>query len=126
MTATTQAISKKVATNIRAYVDNDFNYFDVQRQTNPDFVIKLSAIEKEGVSKFEVIQILDDGGKGNIQNGVLSLEQAEFLFNNHKELQKINSDYAAKRTKNLALENLSVTSLPSQTFEKWLKKTPTL
>lgn len=37
------------------------------------------------------------------------------------ELQKVNSDYAAKRTKNLALEQLSVTALPENTFEKWLK-----
>ncbi len=38
-----------------------------------------------------------------------------------QELQKINSDYAAKRTRNLALENLSVTTLPPHTFERWLK-----
>lgn len=38
-----------------------------------------------------------------------------------QELQKINSDYAAKRTRNLALENLSVTALPSNTFDRWLK-----
>lgn len=39
-----------------------------------------------------------------------------------QELQKINSDYAAKRTRNLALENLSVTALPANTFDRWLKK----
>lgn len=88
MTETTQSISKKMAMNIRAYVDNNFNYFGVQKQMNPDFMIKLSDIEKEGISKFEVIQLLDKGGKGEIKNGVLSNDQAEFIFTNHEKLQK--------------------------------------
>lgn len=36
------------------------------------------------------------------------------------EIQKINSDYKAKRSFDLALENLNVTSLPKGTFHQWL------
>jgi len=37
-----------------------------------------------------------------------------------KNLQKVNSDYAAKRFKDLALKNLSILLLPSGTIHKWL------
>ncbi len=39
-----------------------------------------------------------------------------------KELQKLNSDYEAKRFKNLALEPLHIISLPKGTFLKWLQR----
>ncbi|MDX1408428.1 MAG: GH3 auxin-responsive promoter family protein, partial [Saprospiraceae bacterium] len=35
-------------------------------------------------------------------------------------LQKLNSDYEAKRSADLALERLDMKILPSGTFEKWL------
>lgn len=69
---------------------------------------------------------LGDGERGRhdwlieFQRSPLSLEEFERVLDT--ELQKVNSDYAAKRTKNIALENLSVTILPSGTFEMWLKK----
>jgi len=37
-------------------------------------------------------------------------------------LQSVNSDYEAKRYKSMALENLTVDSLPSNTFYKWMEK----
>ena len=38
-----------------------------------------------------------------------------------KELQAANSDYEAKRYKNMALENLTVDILPRQSFYKWME-----
>jgi hypothetical protein len=38
-----------------------------------------------------------------------------------KNLQKINSDYEAKRYKNMALDCLTIRHLPSGTFHNWLK-----
>ncbi len=71
-------------------------------------------------------RFLDDGKKGRhdwlIEFHRPPMDMNEFSSVLDEELQKINSDYAAKRTKNLALENLSVTALPKNTFEKWLKK----
>lgn len=37
------------------------------------------------------------------------------------QLQALNSDYAAKRSGNLALSNLKIEALPSGTFEKWMR-----
>jgi len=39
-----------------------------------------------------------------------------------KELQKINSDYEAKRSKNIMLKNLIVQDMPEGTFYYWMKK----
>ncbi len=38
-----------------------------------------------------------------------------------KNLQDINSDYAAKRYRNMALKSLTLRDLPRNTFDKWLK-----
>lgn len=38
------------------------------------------------------------------------------------ELKKINSDYAAKRSSDIAMENLKITSLPEGTYDAWLRK----
>jgi len=38
-----------------------------------------------------------------------------------QEVQNLNSDYMAKRYKDLALEQLKITSLPPGTFHRWLK-----
>ncbi len=38
-----------------------------------------------------------------------------------QELQKINSDYAAKRYRDIALNSLSVRSLPKGTFAQWMR-----
>lgn len=37
-------------------------------------------------------------------------------------IQSLNSDYQAKRANNLAMGNLIVTSLPSGTFQKWMRQ----
>lgn len=68
-----------------------------------------------------------DGGKKGRHDWLIEFHRPpenmeEFAATLDKELQNVNSDYAAKRTKNIALENLSVTVLPRNTFEKWLKK----
>ncbi|MFA9388234.1 MAG: GH3 auxin-responsive promoter family protein [Prolixibacteraceae bacterium] len=39
-----------------------------------------------------------------------------------KELQSLNSDYEAKRYKNMALTHLEVVNAPKDTFYKWMKK----
>ena len=39
-----------------------------------------------------------------------------------KNLQKLNSDYKAKRHRSLALTNLKVESLPANTFIRWMEK----
>ncbi len=39
-----------------------------------------------------------------------------------KELQNINSDYEAKRTKDIMLKNLIVRNMPEGTFYNWMKK----
>jgi hypothetical protein len=38
-----------------------------------------------------------------------------------ENLRKINSDYDAKRSKDIALKNLSLTAVPRGTFENWLR-----
>lgn len=38
-----------------------------------------------------------------------------------QEVQKTNEDYVAKRSNNLVLENLKITSLPRGTFHRWLE-----
>lgn len=38
-----------------------------------------------------------------------------------QEIQELNTDYMAKRYKDLALEQLKITSLPPGTFHRWLK-----
>ena len=38
-----------------------------------------------------------------------------------QELKKINSDYEAKRYKNMALEQLKLHAVPTNTFHNWLK-----
>jgi hypothetical protein len=37
-------------------------------------------------------------------------------------LQKLNSDYQAKRHKNMALENLQIETVPKDTFIRWMEK----
>lgn len=46
------------------------------------------------------------------------------LFEKHLDyyLQELNSDYQAKRTNNLVMENLLVTSLPKGTFQSWMRR----
>lgn len=68
-----------------------------------------------------------DGGEKGRHDWLVEFQRSPECLNTFagildQELQKVNSDYAAKRIKNIALEILSVTSLPQHTFDKWLKK----
>src|SRR5699024_4552361 len=45
----------------------------------------------------------------------------EFTCILDQELQNLNSDYAAKRTQDLALERLNIRVVCNGTFERWLK-----
>ncbi|WP_236979568.1 GH3 auxin-responsive promoter family protein [Membranihabitans maritimus] len=68
---------------------------------------------------------LDDNQKGQ-HEWLIEFEKEpenlkQFEIELDRELQQLNSDYEAKRAKNLALELLSVKSLPKGTFEGWLK-----
>jgi hypothetical protein len=45
----------------------------------------------------------------------------DFAQSLDRHLQEINSDYEAKRFQDLALECLTISSLPENTFEKWLR-----
>jgi len=49
------------------------------------------------------------------------IDLANFERNLDLEIQKENSDYKAKRSYNLVLENLKITSLPRGTFHQWLE-----
>ncbi len=44
-----------------------------------------------------------------------------FAENLDRRLQELNSDYAAKRFKGLALENLSITKVPTGVFDEWFR-----
>ncbi len=50
------------------------------------------------------------------------LDIEKFAEKLDKNLQNINSDYEAKRYKNMALNNLTIQELPSGTFHNWMKK----
>ena len=45
-----------------------------------------------------------------------------FITRLDEELQKLNSDYEAKRYKNLTLERLKLIDAPQKTFYEWMKK----
>lgn len=46
----------------------------------------------------------------------------QFTTKLDSELQSLNSDYEAKRYKNMVLDNMKVTRLPPQSFYNWLKQ----
>lgn len=68
---------------------------------------------------------LDSHNKGSHQ-WLIEFEKApadlsQFATILDQEIQQLNSDYKAKRSYDLALENLKITSLPKGTFHNWLK-----
>jgi len=88
-----------------------------------------NASQKSGVSvaNYTVAPFyLDTGGVGGhewfieFKTPPDSLSQFEKLLD--EELRKLNSDYDAKRFKNLAMTNLKIKSLQSGTFYHWMKK----
>lgn len=95
---------------------------------NTDMAISRTTLKtKSEIKDYTVApKYLNDGQNGRhdwlieFQRPPADLEEFSKLLD--QELQSINSDYAAKRTLNLALENLSVTVLPPNTFDHWLKQ----
>ncbi len=80
------------------------------------------------VAEYTVAPIyLDSQGGRGAHEWLIEFEQpppkletfAELL---DKNLQHINSDYEAKRSKDIALERLHIRVLPKGSFEKWMKK----
>lgn len=68
----------------------------------------------------------NEGGKGRHQ-WLIEFEQAPADMGVFEErldtnLQSLNSDYEAKRYKGMALDNLSIDSLPPETFYRWMDK----
>lgn len=68
---------------------------------------------------------LKDGQRGRhdwlIEFRIPPRSLQEFAHILDQELQNINSDYAAKRTDDLALQQLHIEILPDGTFDRWLK-----
>lgn len=67
----------------------------------------------------------DAKGKGG-HEWIIEFDEApdnisEFEASLDKHLQEVNSDYAAKRYKNMALEQLKINKVPEGTFNGWLK-----
>lgn len=64
-------------------------------------------------------------GKGGhewlIEFEKLPIDLDQFITTLDNNLQKVNSDYEAKRYRNIALERLRLRPLPSGTFQNWLR-----
>jgi len=78
------------------------------------------------VNDYTVAPIFLDGtGKGGhqwlIEFEVEPTNLEAFAKTLDDELKKINSDYEAKRHKDIALQNLTLTNIPNGTFKAWLK-----
>lgn len=78
------------------------------------------------VNDYSVAPIFFEGaGKGGhewlIEFEKVPVVYADFANSLDKNLQKINSDYEAKRYKNMALEQLRLHAVPTNTFNDWLK-----
>ncbi len=77
------------------------------------------------IADYTVAPIFMEQGKGGHEWAV-EFEQrpkdlAQFAQVLDESLQAINSDYAAKRYKNMALQSLVLQAVPSGTFGRWLK-----
>ncbi len=95
--------------------------------SNTDKALELTCNEIEAiVSEYTVAPIFFEGsGKGGhewlIEFDKPPMDIAAFNQLLDKNLQKINSDYEAKRYKDMALEQLLLRSLPKGTFLGWMK-----
>lgn len=72
------------------------------------------------------VYMSSEGGKGG-HEWLLEFDQAPqnleaFTETLDLELQKLNSDYQAKRYQNIALGRLKLRALPTDTFNRWLKE----
>ena len=78
------------------------------------------------VTEYTVAPVyFQDGGKGGHQ-WLIEFERPPadlslFVDRLDANLQKINSDYEAKRYKNMALKRLTVQAVPAGTFHRWLR-----
>src|SRR5690606_3541027 len=95
--------------------------------SNTDKAIAEACLEMEAiVSEYTVAPVyLGDSQKGGHEWLIEFEKEPRDLkaFNTllDRKLQKINSDYEAKRYKNMALEQLRMRSLPKGTFLNWLR-----
>lgn len=67
-----------------------------------------------------------DGGSKGAHEWIIEFDQrpadlAAFSYSLDKALQQVNSDYEAKRTKDIALEQLTIREIPKGTFYNWMK-----
>lgn len=67
-----------------------------------------------------------DGGAKGAHEWVIEFDKppvdlAGFSRSLDRALQQVNSDYEAKRTKDIALEQLTIREIPKGTFYKWMK-----
>lgn len=77
------------------------------------------------VAEYSIAPIFMNANKGG-HEWVIEFEQApidlhQFALALDKNLQNINSDYAAKRYKDMALASLKIQQVPTGTFHQWLK-----
>lgn len=84
-------MSQAVAKNLTAYIKHDFSYISVLQDLSPDTHITIEMIEELGVNKFEAIAMLDKAGIANIENSILTAEQATHLFTHHAKLAEVNT-----------------------------------
>ena len=95
--------------------------------SNTDKAIAEACQEMDAIiSEYTVAPIyIHNSGKGGHEWLIEFEKEPEDLeaFNSllDKKLQKINSDYEAKRYKNMALEQLQMRALPKGTFLNWLR-----
>jgi hypothetical protein len=95
--------------------------------SNTDTAIKLVADKNQCVvSEYTVApQWISQNSKGRhdwlIEFEIAPTNLAKFQKELDEQLQMLNSDYEAKRFKNLALEPLNINVLPKGTFLKWLQ-----
>ena len=78
------------------------------------------------VNEYTVAPVYFQGGSKGGHQWLIEFEKLPKdmqLFNEllDKNLQQINSDYEAKRTKNMAMEQLQLNVLPKNTFMNWMK-----
>jgi hypothetical protein len=77
------------------------------------------------IDAYTVAPEVFENGKGKHQWLIAWRQEPENLEIFEKELdtliQKINADYAAKRTDNLVLENLKINTILKSNFLKWLE-----
>lgn len=73
---------------------------------------------------------LAHGSKGGhewlVEFESLPISEAQFAQKLDENLQLLNSDYQAKRFQSMAMETLKIQSIPTGTFEKWLRASRTM